>query len=68
MSVMIARAQQTLFGVDLSSNKELLLIVSLVLLLGGLALAFAGRRVWRHAMSFIGAVIGGLLGFTFGTP
>ena len=39
-----------------------------LLLLGlGLLIGFAGRVVWRHLMSFIGAIIGGLLGFIIGT-
>jgi len=63
---MIARAQQELLGYDLSSNRELLMLVSLLLLLVGLALAFAGRKAWKHVMSFIGALIGGLMGYVFG--
>jgi MFS family permease len=64
---MIARAQQTLFGQDLSSvSPELVFLIALVIVLVGLALAFAGRKVWRHMMSFIGAIIGGLFGFVFG--
>ena len=63
---MIARAQQELLGYDLSSDKELLMIVALLLFLVGLALAFAGRKAWKHVMSFIGAIIGGLVGYVFG--
>jgi hypothetical protein len=37
------------------------------LLIIGIIIAFAGRIVWRHLMSFIGAVIGGLIGFVLGT-
>jgi hypothetical protein len=64
---MIARAQQTLFGQDLSSiSPDLVFLIAIILVLVGLALAFAGRRVWKHMMSFIGAIIGGLFGFLFG--
>ena len=63
---MEARTLQTLLGLDLSEDEQLLLLISLVLMLLGLALAFAGRKAWKHVMSFIGAVIGGLLGFVFG--
>ena len=64
---MIARAQQTILGQDLSSvSPEIVFLIALVIVLVGLALAFAGRRVWKHAMSFIGAIIGGMFGFVFG--
>jgi hypothetical protein len=64
---MIVRAQQTLFGQDLGAiSPELVFLIALVLVLVGLSLAFAGRRVWKHMMSFIGAVIGGMFGFLFG--
>jgi len=64
---MIARAQQTLLGLDLSANKDLLLIVSILLIVVGLFLAFFGRRIWKRVMSLIGAIIGGLIGFALGT-
>src|SRR5512137_572927 len=64
---MIVRAQQELFGIDLSSNKELLLLFSVLLILIGLALGFMGRRVWKQTMSFIGAIFGGVLGFALGS-
>ena len=67
MSRMIARAQQDLLGLDLSTNKELLLIVAVLLVIVGLFLAFSGRRIWKRVMSFIGAIIGGLIGFAIGT-
>lgn len=64
---MIARAQQTLFGQDLGAiSPDLVFLIGLMLALVGLALSFAGRRVWKHLMSFIGAVVGGLFGFLFG--
>ena len=64
---MIARAQQTLFGQDLSSiSPDLVFLIAIILTLVGLALAFAGRRVWKHTMSFVGALIGGMFGFLFG--
>jgi hypothetical protein len=64
---MIARAQQTLFGQDLGHiSPELVFLIALVIVFVGFALAFAGRRVWKHMMSFIGAIIGGLFGFVFG--
>jgi MFS family permease len=64
---MIARAQQDLLGLDLSANKDLLLIVSILLIVVGLFLAFSGRRIWKRVMSLIGAIIGGLIGFAIGT-
>lgn len=63
---MEARTLQTLLGVDLSQNDQLLFLVALLLMLLGLALAFVGRKVWKHVMSLVGAIIGGLLGFAFG--
>ncbi len=47
-------------------SPDLVFLIALVLVLVGLALAFAGRRVWKHMMSFVGAVIGGMFGFLFG--
>lgn len=64
--VMEARTLQIILGQDLSSNPELLFLIALVLMLLGLALALVGRKVWKHLMSFVGAIIGGLLGFVFG--
>ena len=54
-------------GFESNADPTLLILISLGLFIVGLVVAFAGRIVWRHVMSFIGAVIGGLLGFTFGT-
>lgn len=67
MKGMLAHVQQQFLGIDLGTNKEILLLLAIVLILVGLGLGFAGRRVWKHVMSFIGAVIGGVLGFAFGT-
>ena len=68
MSAMIARVQVELVpGLSFTLNDQLLMMIAVVLLLVGLALAFFGRVVWRHVMSLIGGVIGGLLGFTFGS-
>jgi len=50
-------------GVD----SNVLMIIALALILIGFALAFAGRRIWKHVMSLIGALLGGMLGFIFGT-
>jgi len=61
-----ARTLQVLLGQDLSENYQLLLLIAIALMLLGVALAFAGRKAWKHIMSFVGAVIGGLLGFLFG--
>jgi hypothetical protein len=50
-----------------SSYSEYGILIFAVLLIVGLVIAFAGRIVWRHLMSFIGAIIGGLFGFVLGT-
>jgi hypothetical protein len=50
-----------------SSYSEYGVLIFAVLLIIGLVIAFAGRIVWRHLMSFIGAIIGGLFGFILGT-
>ena len=47
-------------------SNQLLMLFAVILLVIGLALAFAGRAVWKRVMSFIGAIVGGLLGFAFG--
>jgi Na+-transporting methylmalonyl-CoA/oxaloacetate decarboxylase gamma subunit len=68
LSAMMARVQLELVpGVSFTLSDQLLMAIAVVLLLIGLALAFAGRSVWRHVMSFIGGIVGGLLGFTFGS-
>jgi hypothetical protein len=54
-------------GVEENINSELAMLIALCVVVIGLLLTFAGRVVWRHVMSFIGAVIGGLFGFVFGT-
>lgn len=48
-------------------SSDIGIIIYLLVLMIGLLLAFAGRVVWRHLMSFIGAMIGGLFGFVLGT-
>lgn len=58
---------QEFFGYDLGLNSDVMLVVSVLLVIVGLFLAFAGRKAWRHVMSFIGAMIGGLIGFAIGT-
>lgn len=58
---------QEFFGYDLGLNSDLMLVVAVLLVVVGLFLAFAGRKAWRHVMSFIGAIIGGLIGFAIGT-
>lgn len=50
-----------------SSYSEYGILIIAILLIVGIVVAFAGRIVWRHLMSFIGAVIGGLFGFILGT-
>jgi hypothetical protein len=50
-----------------SSYSEYGVLIFAVLLIIGIIIAFAGRIVWRHLMSFIGAIIGGLFGFVLGT-
>lgn len=67
MRSMNGQGPQEFFGYDLGSNNEFLGIVALLLVVVGLFLAFAGRKAWRHVMSFIGAVVGGLLGYAIGT-
>ena len=58
---------QEFFGYDLGVNSDLMFVVAILLVIIGLFLAFAGRKAWRHVMSFIGAMIGGLIGFAIGT-
>ena len=50
-----------------SSYSEYGVIIFAVLLIVGIIIAFAGRIVWRHLMSFIGAILGGIFGFILGT-
>ncbi len=64
---MIARAAQQFLGFDFTQNREVLVIVALLLVFVGLFLAFAGRRIWKSVMSFIGSIIGFLVGFALGT-
>ncbi len=54
-------------GFEDGLSSEVGLLIYLLMLGMGLLIAFAGRIVWRHLMSFIGAIIGGLLGFVIGT-
>lgn len=68
LSAMMARVKLELVpGLSFTLSDQLLMLIAVVLLLVGLALAFFGRVVWRHVMSFVGGVVGGLLGFTFGS-
>ncbi len=64
---MIARVAQQFLGFDFTQNRDLLVIVALLLVFIGLFLAFAGRRIWKSVMSFIGSIIGFLIGFALGT-
>ncbi len=64
---MIARVAQTFFGFDFTQNRDVLVIVAILLVFVGLFLAFAGRRIWKSVMSFIGGIIGFLVGFALGT-
>lgn len=57
---------QELFGLDMSGMDEVLVLISILLIFIGLFLAFAGRKVWKHVMSFVGAIVGGLIGFAIG--
>ena len=50
-----------------SQYSEYGVLIFAVLLIVGIIIAFAGRIVWRHLMSFVGAIIGGLFGFVIGT-
>ncbi|MDH3365774.1 MAG: hypothetical protein OEM29_07230 [Thermoplasmata archaeon] len=54
-------------GFEDGLSSELGILIYLLLLMMGLVLAFAGHIVWRHLMSFIGAIIGGVFGFVIGT-
>jgi hypothetical protein len=54
-------------GFEGSEYSEYGVLIFAVLLIVGIIIAFAGRIVWRHLMSFIGAIIGGLFGFVIGT-
>ncbi len=67
MSSMIARVAQQFLGFDFTQNREILVIIALLLVFVGLFLAFAGRRIWKSVMSFIGGIIGFLVGFALGT-
>jgi len=64
---MNGQGPQEFFGYDLGVNSEVLAVIALLLVIVGLFLAFAGRKAWRHVMSFIGAIVGGLIGFAIGT-
>ena len=63
---MASMQQELLPGLEFTLNDQLLMLFAVILLVIGLALAFAGRAVWKRVMSFIGAIVGGLLGFAFG--
>jgi len=52
---------------NLQNGSDIVLLISVLLIGIGLAVAFAGRVVWKHVMSFIGATIGGIFGFVLGT-
>jgi len=54
-------------GFEDGLSSELGILIYLLLIMVGLVIAFAGHLVWRHLMSFIGAIIGGLFGFVLGT-
>jgi len=54
-------------GFEDGLSSELGILIYLLLIMVGLVIAFAGHLVWRHLMSFIGAIIGGLFGFVIGT-
>src|SRR4030042_2964076 len=63
---MIARAAQEFLGFDFTQNREVIVIIAVLLVFVGLFLAFAGRRIWKSVMSFIGGIIGFLVGFALG--
>jgi hypothetical protein len=66
LSGMIARAAQEFFGFDFTQNREILVVIAVLLVFVGLFLALAGRRIWKNVMSFIGGIIGFLVGFALG--
>src|SRR6266487_3550333 len=53
-------------GVPVVSG-EAALIIGIVLVIVGLALAFWGHGIWSSVMSLIGALLGSAVGFLFGT-
>lgn len=53
-------------GLENNADSELALMVTFLILILGLVIAFAGRIVWKHVMSLIGAFIGGIFGFVLG--
>ncbi|MCU0852862.1 MAG: hypothetical protein MUC90_06400, partial [Thermoplasmata archaeon] len=63
---MALRVLQQIGGNELQLSQDVLLIVAIVLMLIGVLLAFAGARIWKSVMSFIGSVLFGMLGFTIG--
>jgi len=50
----------------LAINPTTLLILGILLIVIGLLLAFLGRKVWTPFMSFIGAILGGAIGYIVG--
>ena len=63
---MTAHALQDIGGLGIEIDSTWMTIIALVLIVVGLATAFFGRRVWKEVMSFAGAVIGGVVGYTIG--
>ncbi len=53
-------------GVPVVSG-EAALIIGIILVIVGLALAFWGHGIWSSVMSLIGALLGSAVGFLFGT-
>ncbi|TLZ50820.1 MAG: hypothetical protein E6K18_06445 [Methanobacteriota archaeon] len=51
---------------DTAINPTTLLILGILLIVVGLVLAFFGRKVWTPFMSFVGAIIGGTVGYIIG--
>lgn len=63
---MAARVLQEIPGLGVELEGQWLTLVAIVLIVMGLLTAFFGRRVWKQVMSFAGAVIGGVFGYSIG--
>lgn len=64
---MAIRILQQIGGNELQLDEQVMLVLAIIVMLIGVLLAFAGARIWKSVMSFIGSVIFGIIGFTIGT-
>lgn len=51
---------------DGNIENEYVTLIAIVLIIVGVLVAFAGRRVWKPTMSLVGAIIGGTMGYVIG--